>query len=129
HRLHFAFQHSVLPEKKELYKKALGKIESQYSSYPLSALAAVRIAQLMIPQKRNFREYDNTMVKADEASHYPEIKNRLEKIISQYPESEGGILAKQMLQEIRSKSLNLTAEEVVLPNEPSKVLVSYRNVS
>src|SRR5690606_36598300 len=95
------------PEKKELYKKALEQTEQQYRDHPLSALAAVRFVRLMMPQNRIFREYDNTVLKTGEATNYPELKNRLERIISRFPEIEGGILAKELLQEILSQSLNL----------------------
>ncbi|HTM65422.1 MAG TPA: alpha-2-macroglobulin family protein, partial [Flavipsychrobacter sp.] len=92
----------------------------------LSALAGIRIAQLMMPE-RVFREYENKTIPVG-STNYAAIKSRLDNIIARFPESEGGILAQQMLQQILAKSLNLTVEEVVLPNEPSKMLVSYRNV-
>lgn len=127
HRLEFVYNHSVHPDKKELYRKALEQVQKQYNSNPLSALAAVRAAQLMMPE-RVFREYENRTVTVGTAN-YAVIKDKLEKVIADFPESEGGILAKQLLQQILGKGLSLVVEEVALPDEPLKMLVNYRNVS
>jgi uncharacterized protein YfaS (alpha-2-macroglobulin family) len=130
HRLEFAFRHSVHPDKKELYKKALERIEQQYSDKPLSALASVRIAQQMLGTERTRMDYDQPMAEMEKApKNYPAIRERLERIIAKFPESEGGMMAKQLLQQILAKDLNIVVEEVALPDEASKMLVNYRNVS
>jgi hypothetical protein len=126
HRLEFVYNHSVHPDKKELYRQALEQVQKQYSSNPLSALAAVRAAQLLMPE-RVFREYENKTVTVG-AINYAVIKDKLEKVIADFPESEGGILAKQLLQQILGKGLSLIVEEVALPDEPLKMLVNYRNI-
>jgi len=129
HRLEFAYNHSVHPDKKKLYQEALERIAEQFGSNPLSALASFRIAQLMMnTEGSDDDDVEPYRGKTGKPKNYPAIKLQLEKIIVKYPESEGGILAKQLLQEILSKELNVTVEEVVLPEEPSKVLIRYRNV-
>ncbi|HRO42246.1 MAG TPA: alpha-2-macroglobulin family protein [Flavipsychrobacter sp.] len=129
HRLQFAYNNSVHPDKKELYKQALERIEQQHSDNSLSALASFRIAQLMMTTERTRMDFDQSFGDMERnPQNYPAIKERLEKIIAKFPESEGGILAKQLLQQILSKDLNVTIEEVVLPDEASKILISYRNV-
>ncbi len=125
-RLKFAYDHSVLPDKKKRYSDALQQLKEKYNHHPLSALAACRKVALMMPE---MQPYTGKPQPGNKEANYPEIVAQLQAIIRQYPESEGGILAKQLLQTIQSKSLSLTAEEVVLPDEPSKVLVSYKNIS
>ncbi len=56
------------------------------------------------------------------------VKTKLDAIITKFPESEGGIAAAQLRQSITAPSLSLTAEEAVLPDAPSKILVTYKNV-
>lgn len=120
-RLEFVYNHSVLTNKKELYQNALQNLANQNAENPLSALASVRIAQLMMNENEGDNATKNT-------TNYPDIKEKLEKITAKFPESEGGALAQNLLNQILSKSLNITTEEVVLPNEASKILVKYRNI-
>lgn len=129
HRLQFVYEHSVHPDKKELYKKALERIEQQYGNHPISALASVRIAELMENSASVTTDHSLSFAAPNRQSrNYPAIKKRLAKIIAKFPESEGGILAKQKLQEILSKDLRTTIEEVTLPDEPFKMLLNYRNI-
>lgn len=130
HRLEFVYNNSIHPDKKDLYRQALEIIVQQHGNNPLSALASFRIAQQMMHTEPTRMPYDQQMGEPDrKPKNYPAVKERLEKIITKFPESEGGILAKQMLQQILSKDLNVTVEEVVLPDEASKMLINYRNVS
>ena len=128
HRLEFVYNNSVHPEKKKLCKNALERIEQQYGNNPQSALAAFRIAKLMMPENRNYGGYEDENPQGKQEVNYPAIKERLEKIIGKFPESEGGVLAQQLLQQILAKSVQITVEDVVLPDEPSKMLVKYKNV-
>lgn len=123
-RLMFAYNTSVLPNKKELYRAALEDIETRYGSYAISALASYRLVELMLEtEARTMR--GGTLPDRD----YAMAKKLLEQIITKYPESEGGVLAKNMLTGIMQQTLGVQAEEVVLPDEPTKVLLSYRNIS
>ncbi len=133
-RIDFVFAHSVHADKKELYKKALERIESKYSSNPLSAMASFKLAQQMYKtgdnssgqekNKKIGRRPQGPQAKYD----YVTQKKKLETIVSKFPNSEGGIAARQQLQSIMMKQLTVQAEDVVLPNEASKILISYRNV-
>lgn len=124
-RLNFAYLHSVLPDKKERYKAALERIERTYASNPLSATASYTLAALMMETvpgnpRRGLRPGFTTQ-------NLPAVKTKLEAIIAKYPHSEGGVNAVAMLQSILAPALSIAAEEAVLPDAPSKVLVTYRN--
>lgn len=130
-RLDFVFTHSVHADKKDLYVKALENIESKYGSNPLSAMASYKLAMQMqeaAPNngsqgKRGVRQPQST-VKVD----YVAQKKKFESIVKKFPNSEGGMLARQHIREIESKQLSVQGEDVVLPGEASKFLLSYRNV-
>jgi len=131
-RLNFVYQNSVLPDKKDLYWKALAQLAKNYYQTPQTAEALYRMAWLdyggggdiVRPQPRFSPQGDKA--KKPERN-LPEIKARLKTIIQKYPNTEGAAHAAQLLAEIETVSVALTAEEVVLPGEASKVLVQYKN--
>lgn len=131
HRLEYMYNHYTGPGKKEAYRKALQQIESNYASHPLSALAAYRLVVLIndAEQVAPMEEEPSGEEAKRIDRQYPLIKEKLQAIIRKYPESEGGVAARQLLQSIESQELALQTEEAVLPGEASKILVRYRNVA
>ncbi|XZF13025.1 alpha-2-macroglobulin family protein [Chitinophagaceae bacterium MMS25-I14] len=132
HRIKFVYAHAVMPDKKELYEQALGRIAQKYTGNATAAEAAYLLA---------VSKYDNgvqayprgrkRMPQAGEKKkgQLPQLKKELDAIVATFPQSEGGVHAQQKLMEISGRELNLQAEKVVLPSEPSKVQISYRNVN
>lgn len=132
-RLNFVYQNSVLPDKKDLYWKALAQLAKNYPQQPQSAEALYRMAWLDygvdgggVDRPLPRREPQGDKTKKPERN-LPEIRERLKTIIQKYPNTEGAAHAAQLLAEIESVSVALTSEEVVLPGEASKVLVHYKN--
>lgn len=126
-RLAFAHKYSVLPNKQSLYRKALEQIETQYAQHPMSGLATIAIVQLQMLQnvaEGEALDKPSTQINID----YRLAKKKLDALVAKFPNSEAGIQAKNLVQNIERKSLNITTEEVVLPSEPSKFLVQYKNV-
>lgn len=129
-RLAFVYQYSTLTNKADLYKKALQQIERSYAEHPLSGLASVKIAELLMQGNVTITPRGRRNVYSNkQRMDYRPAKKQLEKVAAKFPKDEAGLTAKRMLQNIERKSLNVTVEEVVLPNEPSKFLLSYRNVT
>lgn len=122
-RINFVKQFGVMPNKDELYIDALKNITEKYSKAPASAQAAFLIAQIIynraIEANRNKNPDSNCIV--------VKSKRILEKIINQFPESEGGINAQNLLMTILHPSINLTTEKVNVPGSPFRTLVTYQN--
>jgi uncharacterized protein YfaS (alpha-2-macroglobulin family) len=131
-RLDFVFAHSVHPEKKELYIKALQEIEGKHGNNPLSAMASYKLAmQLYAKKKDNSGSNKKSGGRPQQQTvsyDYVGLKKKLESIANKFPDSEGGILAQQQIREIENKQLSIQTEDVSLPGEPSKFLLTYRNV-
>lgn len=131
-RLAFVYQNSVLPEKKDLYWKALAHLAKNYYQQPQAAEAMYRMALLDYgagmdedrPQPR-FAPPGNNPKKT--SRNLPEIRERLKTILEKYPGTEGAAHAAQLLSEIEAASVSLIAEEVIVPGEANKVLVRYKN--
>ncbi len=129
-RLQFAYAHSVHPDKKALYHTALERLKNDYPENPLSATASFRVAELMMQTSNSEEDEDDDGRGTPRVpiTDYRSVKAALDAIITKFPESEGGIAARQLLQSIAAPNLSLTAEEAVLPDAPSKILVTYKNV-
>src|SRR5690606_30415171 len=95
-RLAFVYQYSTLTNKTDLYKKALDEIEKNYRENPLSGLASVKIAELMMQGNatavpRGRRPVSNN----SETKDYRPAKEKLETIIAKFPKEEAGLTAKR----------------------------------
>ncbi|MBL7717716.1 MAG: alpha-2-macroglobulin [Flavipsychrobacter sp.] len=128
HRLDFIFQHSVHPRKQELYVAALKQLEDRYSNNPLSAMASYKIAMQMFRPQQAGRKSVTDNYSDGPRYDYVAQKKKLESIVARFPESEGGLLARQQLQAVHFRYLAVKAEDVVLPGEASRLLLTYRNV-
>src|SRR5690606_26065496 len=73
-------------------------------------------------------QYKNRSTEGPDKTDVPALKSRLEALIERFPDTEGAASASQLIAEIDSPSLSAQTEEVVLPDENSKALVTYRNV-
>src|SRR5690606_11891235 len=99
--------------------------EKSYTENPLSGLASVKIAELLMQENISVTPRGKrTAYSHKQSKDYRPAKEKLENIIAKFPKEEAGLTAKRMLQNIEQKSLNVTVEEVVLPNEPSKILLN-----
>jgi uncharacterized protein YfaS (alpha-2-macroglobulin family) len=130
HRLAYAYQYSIVSNKTVLYKNALENIENRSNENPLSGLASIKIAELLLQQTASSGSVRGSKPgpKTQQIDYRP-AKEKLEKVIARFPQDEAGILAKSMLQEIHRKALNVAVEEIVLPGEPSRFLLNYRNIN
>src|ERR1035437_4669761 len=122
-RLNFVKQYGVMNNKDELYIRALENIVAAYPNNPETAQANFLLTQ----------EIYNTALtednKAEKKYTIKYTKELLENIFRKFPESEGGINAKNLLKQILHKELNLTSEKVNVPGEPFRTLVTYKNIA
>ena len=119
-RLAFVHRYSVHPEKDSLYLHALHALEKLYPDAPASAQVTYQIIQFL---------YDHQSTDPTKKADLPALKNRLDALIARFPDTEGAANASRLAQQLTDPSLALQTEEVVLPEENSKALITYRNVS
>ncbi len=118
-RLAFVHQYAVMDNKEELYKNALTHIGQQYENHPAAAQAWYLLAQWHSEKAGEEITYDG----------YSKAKEICDKIIAQKDSSEGKINAQNLLNSILKKQLNLQTEKVNLPNQPFRMLITYRNIN
>ncbi|MDQ6762973.1 MAG: MG2 domain-containing protein, partial [Bacteroidota bacterium] len=122
-RINFVNQYGVMENKEELYIDALKNISKKYSDNPASAQASFLIAQQIYNTAQQASEQN------DPAQKYTvkQAKVMLDAIIKKFPSSEGGINAKNLLNQILHPQINLTTEKVNVPGLPFRTLVTYKN--
>ena len=120
-RINFVNQYGVMPGKAELYLLALTKV-SKYDNNA-SSQAMYLIAQEIY--NRAGKGKDDTISKFT----ISQSKKIAEAIVKQFSESEGGINAKNLLNQILHKELTLISEKVNIPNAPFRTLVTYKNLT
>ena len=124
-RINFVNQYGVMENKDELYIDALQYISKKYADNPVSAQASFMIAQEIFNKaSQASRQNDST-----QKYSVKQAKEMLDAIVKKFPSSEGGINAKNLLNQILHPQLNLTTEKVNVPGLPFRTLVGYKNFS
>ena len=121
-RLLFVKQYAVMPGKDELYFHALEDLISSFPGEP-GAQASYLLAQLIFEKaslKNNITDSSLYI--------FRKAKELAESVSTKFPETEAGINAKTLLNQILHKSVNLTSEKINLPGAPFRTLVSFKNV-
>ncbi|MEO8569414.1 MAG: alpha-2-macroglobulin, partial [Ginsengibacter sp.] len=122
-RINFVNQYGVMENKQELFISALKNIREKFSTNPASAQASFMIAQEIYNKaSQSAQQQDSTLVYT-----VKQAKEMLDAIIKKFPSSEGGINAKNLLNQILHPQINLTTEKVNVPGLPFRTLVTYKN--
>ncbi len=127
----FVHIHSVHPDKDSLYLKALQQLEQQYEGKPAVAQVAYLVVQQQIGIAQQVRP--RAAVPASAALNKPRrnlpfLSGKLKQIVSLYPGTEGAANAFNLLQSLKRPVLEVKTEEVNLPEQNIKALLSYQNV-
>lgn len=128
-RLNFVYTHSVHPAKDSLYLQALQQLEQRYDGNPAVAQVAYLVAQQQMgapEQDREPRKVQGTITNKP-ARNLPAVAEKLQRVASRYPGTEGAANAMNLLQSLKRPELEVKTEEVNLPGEAIKALLTYRN--
>lgn len=132
-RLNFVHNNSVHPDKDSLYLKALLQLEQKYAGNAASSQVAYLVAvQQMGNVSAPVRPYRGKVaagVKELKNRNLPAVKKKLQQIIKQYPNTEGGVNAHNLLQSLEQQSISVQTEEVNIPKENIRALVTYKNTA
>lgn len=124
-RLKFIHTHGIFSDKDKLYEEALKKLETTYSNNPVSAQAMYLRAQLYADHGQDY----NPTTKKENQFEIKKAIALLETVISKYPDSEGGINARNLLNQLKQPTLSLVTEKVNIPGQPFKAYVQYKNIN
>jgi hypothetical protein len=122
-RIEFVSNKSVHPDKDKLYFNAINHIAHQYENLPAAAQAWFAIASYYEEKAATYKPNGDTTHRFDRIK----AKEICEKILTQKDSSEGKINCYNLLNRIKSQSLQFMVEKVNVPGQPFRVLINYRN--
>jgi uncharacterized protein YfaS (alpha-2-macroglobulin family) len=124
-RISFVYANHVLPTKKELYRKALEKLEQKYILLPISTRVTYLIAQTYYEEASLYKPLQSDNHKWD----FKKAFDIAEAAKKRFKDSDGAIQCENLQHDILTKEVSAVIEEVNIPNEPFRSLVRYKNVT
>jgi hypothetical protein len=125
-RLAFVRSHSQLPNKDTLYAAALHNLYNKYRDHEVSAEITYHIAQLHSEIGNQYKPL------IAETNNYKWEKKRALQLcndaIAKFPSSYGADWCKSLSTSLQQKSLNILAEDIIVPDRPTRLQISYKNV-
>ncbi len=125
HRLKFAHIYGVHTGKDSLFKNAL---ETLIKNFPGESISADAMYELAMWYWSQGIRYDPLRDSANRF-YVVEAKKWCERAMSAKEQSEGKSKAAELLKSILEPSITAVAEQVNLPGEPFRILLSYKNTS
>ena len=122
-RLKFLYANAVFDNKELLFEEVLKNSAEQYKDHDVSALYGYEIALL-------YNQSANSYQAGKNESHQWKRKEALklcENVIKAHPNSIGAKKCRALIATILNKDLQLTVEQHIPTNKPSKLLVEYKN--
>ncbi|RYG54102.1 MAG: hypothetical protein EOO01_02505, partial [Chitinophagaceae bacterium] len=118
-RIQFIYDHGVFAKNDSLYLNALEELQKSHSDNPLVAQAGYLRALMFNSAAESAKPDTSGKIKAKTIS---------EEMIRLYPNSEGAINSRNLINSILQPHITLEAEKVNLPNQPFRNFVQYKNV-
>ena len=123
-RLKYIRENAVFPDKDQHYLEVIKNSAQSIENNKIAALYQYEMALF-------YHELGNTYIPQESEEHRWKQKEALaicETILSKFPNSSASNKCKALKSTILSKSLQLTAERHIPVNQPSRLLVTYRNL-
>ncbi len=124
-RLDFVRRVAVITDKEKKYEQALLDIEQRYQRHPSAARARSLRAGIYIERGRKYHPYNNP------APQF-ELRKALElcdETIRLYPGTEGAKACQNLKADILNPGLNLSTEQVNIPEQPFRTYLKYQNIT
>jgi hypothetical protein len=123
-RLKFVAEHSSQPEETKLFQNALIKLKRLYNGHPASALLDFELASISVKE-------GSTSQSGDTAKRWGKkiALQTCNDAISRFPGSDGAKRCEAIREHILSKQLSLKAEKFLSARKPSRMLVTFANLS
>jgi len=124
-RIQFVYRNAQMMGKDSLYMKALDRITKQFSSLSVTSRAWDLESQWWASQAALYDPLKDSL-------HRFDFLNAIaicEQVIKHPDSSEGKFNCERLLLNIRRHSFNLNIEKVNLPNQPFRMLVTYKNIN
>ena len=123
-RLGFVYNHSVLENKGELYRKSLELLSAKNASNPRGADVAFALATYWHSLAHKYTSAPTEENKWVSKKAY----DLCEVAIKKFPKSDGAQNCRSLQSQIKTKSVSLSMEKINIPEKPFLSLVNYKNL-
>lgn len=125
-RLKYVSDNILADNKQELYFKALKKLEKKYSKSQMAGMIRYNIAKWY---KDNANVYQTLFTEKNEKKWYLKKAVKIcQAVEKEFTSSEAGDRCKDLIFELKTKTVSFQVEEVNTPQKPFRALVTFRNV-
>jgi uncharacterized protein YfaS (alpha-2-macroglobulin family) len=107
------------------YLNALESLQQSYNKQAISTEAAALRARFLLDQNYNAESIQDSVLRWNTSKALVVCENA----ITQFPESRGTKSCMILKQEILEKSMQLSVQNVELPNKPIALLLGYKNIT
>lgn len=122
-RVQFANENAVFEGKNQLYKEALDHIYTQYPKNEQAMQAGYLLANWWNEKGDAYNAATGTQT---DKMAYAIAYDYASKVAAAFPKSEGGLQAKNLIQEIIRPSVGLKVEKANVPEKPFRALLSFK---
>lgn len=122
-RLEFVNQHAIHPEKEMQYLEALGNLEKQVLSHPIST----EVSHAMAAEYNRIGQQYNFLISEDHRWELKKAADKCREAIERFPESDGAQNCRVLLSQMDKISLQLTTENILVPGKPHLAMLSFKN--
>lgn len=122
-RVQFANEKAVFEGKEQLYKEALEHIYTQYPKNEQAMQAGFLLANWW---KEKGDAYNAATGTQTDKMAYAIAYDYASKVAAAFPKSEGGMQAKNLVQDIIRPSIGLKVEKANVPEKPFRALLSFK---
>jgi len=123
-RLNFVKSHATIQQKDSLYLSALKNLALKFKKHESSAFINYHIANYY------FQKSNKTNAKKDPILKNYRIKAMAicEQVLSEFPNSDGGLLSKVLKNKIKEQSITIQTEKYIVPEKPFLARVKFKSI-
>ena len=129
-RYKFVNRIAKIADKDSLYLSGLQHLAQTYHSHPASALAAYEVARFYFQRSEKYQrllpEEGQNLVYKNDRKRALEICESAIRKFGDHPDTKN---CKELSEQIKTKQLQLSVEEVNYPNQPFRGSVNFRNIT
>lgn len=122
-RLKFVRAHLTLPNKEDLYLKALERLQDRVKNDRVLGTVVVEKARVFVERAALYKP----LVSEDHKWDLKKAYALCEEAKKRFPDSDGAILCENLQEDILNKSISATIEGNNVPGQPFRCLVRYKN--
>lgn len=123
-RLKFVRKHAIIQNKDTLYLKALKSLAKELQGHESSAFVNYHIADFYFQATKKKGAKKDSILK----NYRIKALAICDKVLSKYPNSDGGLLLRILKNKIQEQSITVEVEKYIVPDKPFLAKVTFKSI-